>query len=146
MRKLLLAAPFAALFVIASAVPDAPPPSRGLAARIATLGRCGDSRQIVLQVGHSGRVRINQEQARIEGLPHRLEEIFRTRAYRYAYVTADPDVRFGDVANAIDAASPQADYIVLITPSVLRRLTFTDEGDTCLDPNLPQDYWRHPPR
>jgi hypothetical protein len=61
-------------------------------------------------------------------------------------VTADPGVRFGDVANVIDAASPQADYIVLITPSVLRSLSFTDEGDTCLAANLPQEYWRHPPR
>ena len=93
-----------------------------------------------------GRIlRLNSENQKREELEYRLEEIFRTRAYRYVFVMVDPNVSFGDVAEVIEMASKQVDYVALLTPSVLGRADFRDDG-TCIDPNLPTEYIAHPPR
>lgn len=49
-----------------------------------------------------------------------MEAIFRTRVYRYVFVTGGPGLQFRDVADIIDGV--------------------------CFDENLPRDYRRHPPR
>jgi hypothetical protein len=65
--------------------------------------------------------------------------------YRYVFVTGDSNVPFGDVAEVIGMASKQVDYVSLLTPFVLKRANYRDDG-TCLDPNLPTEYIAHPPR
>ena len=146
-RVNLIAAPFAAFFLSLALFPVGCSHTRpkGLVVRIAGLGRCNDVRTIVLEVLPGRILRLNSENQKREELEHRLEEIFRTRAYRYVFVIGDPNVSFEDVAEVIDMASKQVDYVALLTPSVLGRADFRDDG-TCIDPNLPTEYIAHPPR
>lgn len=141
-----MAAPFAALlFGLTTFMASCSHPPTGLAVRIAGLGRCGDVRDVVLAVLPDGVLRLNGENQKRNELGHRLQDIFRTRAYRYVFVTGDPNVSFGEVAEVIDIASTQVDFVAILTPSVLRKATYHEDG-TCLDPNLPADYIAHPPR
>ena len=55
----------------------------------------------------------------------------------------DPNVPFGEVAEVIDIASKQVDFVAILTPPVIKKATYREDG-TCLDPNLPGDYI--PPR
>ncbi len=123
-----MAAPFAALLFglttfMASCSHTA---TTGLAVRIAGLGRCGDVRDVVLAVLPAGVLRLNGENQKRDDLGHRLQDIFRTRAYRYVFVTGDPNVSFGEVAEVIDIASSQVDFVAILTPSVLRKATFQE--------------------
>jgi biopolymer transport protein ExbD len=142
-----MAAPFAALlFGLTTFMASCSHPTpTGLAVRIAGLGRCGDVRDVVLAVLPAGVLRLNGENQKRGELGHRLQDIFRTRAYRYVFVTGDPNVSFGEVAEVIDIASTQVDFVAILTPSVLRKATYQEDG-TCLDPNLPANYIAHPPR
>ena len=74
-------------------------------------------------------------------LERRLEEIFRTRHYRYIFLIADPDLQFAEVAQVIDSAAKQVDYISLVPPSVLKQIEVS-----CFDPRLPETYLAHPTR
>ena len=112
--------------------------------RIAGLRRCADVRRIVLEVLASGGLRLNSENERRDGLASRLEDIFKTRAYRYVFVTGDPNVSFGEVTKVSDIALKQVDYVAILTPSVISRATYRGDG-TCLDPNLPAESIAHPP-
>ncbi len=40
-------------------------------------------------------------------------------------------------------AARQVDYVVLVTPTVMRKATYREEG-TCLDPKLPGGYLADP--
>jgi biopolymer transport protein ExbD len=141
-----VAAPLAALlFGLTAFIASCSHPSTGLAVRLAGLGRCGDVRDVVLEVLPGGVLRLNSENQKRDELGHRLHDIFRTRAYRYVFVTGDPNVSFGEVAEVIEIASTQVDFVAILTPSVLRKATYQEDG-TCLDPNLPADYIAHPPR
>jgi biopolymer transport protein ExbD len=117
----------------------------GIAVRIAGIGRCTDVRDVILDVLPGGGLRVNSENQTRDELGRRLEGIFRTRFYRYVFVTGDPNVPFGEVAEVIDIASKQVDYVAILTPSVMKKATYLEDG-TCLDPNLPGDYIAHPPR
>jgi biopolymer transport protein ExbD len=57
---------------------------------------------IVVQVFSDGMLRINQEPVEWQGLQARLEEIFKMRASRVAFVRGDSAIEFGVVARAID--------------------------------------------
>ena len=122
--------------------------------RIAGIGRCSSLRDIVLEVLPGGGLKLNSENQKREELGRRLEDIFRTRVVRYVFVTGDPSVTFGEVAEVIDIAAKHADYVAIATPSVMKKATYQGGSclrsekneDTCLDPKLPGDYIAHPPR
>src|SRR3989440_9753980 len=62
------------------------------------------NRTIVIQVTKGGGLRINQEDVTEATLGTRLEEIFKTRAERVAFVKGDDNLEFKDVAKVIDIA------------------------------------------
>jgi biopolymer transport protein TolR len=57
---------------------------------------------IVVQVLGDGTVRINQDPVQWQDLQGRLQEIFKMRASRVAFVRGDSALEFGVVARAID--------------------------------------------
>ena len=65
-----------------------------------------ENKTVVVQVLMQGRVccllKINQEDATWDGLGKRLEDIFKDRADKIAFVKGDSDVLFLEVARAID--------------------------------------------
>lgn len=64
-------------------------------------------RTIVIQVGAKGNgseLRINEEAVTWDTLRTRLFDIYKTRAEKVAFVRADSDVEFEQVAQAIDIA------------------------------------------
>src|ERR1041385_1687233 len=67
-----------------------------------------DSRTIVIQVisNPSGRpnLKINQDDATWDNLQGRLEDIFKTRAEKVAFVKGDENLNFESVAQVIDTA------------------------------------------
>ncbi len=77
------------------------------------------SRTIVIQVQPHKVLKINQEQVTEQTLGPRLEEIFKTRAERVAFVKADDNLEFRDVARVIDIAKGAGvDKIGLITAKI----------------------------
>lgn len=60
------------------------------------------AKTIVVQVTSSGKVLINQDETNWDQLGPRLEDIFKTRAEKVAFVKGDDAVEFADVARAID--------------------------------------------
>jgi biopolymer transport protein ExbD len=65
-----------------------------------------ENKTVVVQVLMQGRVccllKINQEDATWDSLGKRLEDIFKDRADKIAFVKGDSDVQFLEVARAID--------------------------------------------
>ncbi|HEX9761343.1 MAG TPA: biopolymer transporter ExbD [Candidatus Acidoferrales bacterium] len=59
-------------------------------------------RTVVVQVMSNGTLKINQEDTTWETMGVRLEEVFKTRAEKVAFVKGEDEVRFADVARAID--------------------------------------------
>jgi len=57
---------------------------------------------VVVQVLADGKLRINQEPVSWERLGSRIEEVFKLRATRVAFVRGDGTVEFGVVAKVID--------------------------------------------
>jgi len=57
---------------------------------------------IVIQVLADGTLRINQEPVSFDKLASRIEEIFKQRAARVAFIRGDQPVEFGVVAQVID--------------------------------------------
>jgi biopolymer transport protein TolR len=57
---------------------------------------------IVVQVLGDGSLRINQDAVKWEDLQERLEEIFKMRASRVAFVRGDGSLEFAVIARAID--------------------------------------------
>ena len=57
---------------------------------------------VVVQVGQGGRLMINNENTDFDRLGPRMEQIFKDRAEKVAFVQGDNDVVFMDVARAID--------------------------------------------
>ena len=62
------------------------------------------ARTIVVSMDAQRRVRINQDQVDIRNLGPRLEDIFKTRNERVIFVSGDPSLPFGEVAQIIDIA------------------------------------------
>jgi biopolymer transport protein TolR len=60
------------------------------------------AKTIVVQVMEGGKLKINQEDTTWDTLGGRLEDIFKQRAEKVAFVKGDESVIFSDVARAID--------------------------------------------
>ena len=60
------------------------------------------AKTIVVQVEKDGKLKINQEETTWENLGPRLDEIFKQRAEKIAFVKGHEDVQFHEVARAID--------------------------------------------
>lgn len=77
------------------------------------------SRTIVIQIDAAKQLRINQDPVTVETLGTRLEEIFKTRAERVAFVKGDPGLEFREVARVIDIAKGAGiDKVGLITQKI----------------------------
>lgn len=77
------------------------------------------AKTVVVQVGSGGSLKINQEESTWETLGKRLDEIFKTRAERIAFIKGDPEVEFRHVARAIDIMrSSGIDNVGLITAKI----------------------------
>jgi len=61
-----------------------------------------ENKTVVVQVLANGKVKINNEDVTWEGLGPRMEQIFKERAEKVAFVKGDHDVMFMEVARAID--------------------------------------------
>ncbi len=78
-----------------------------------------EQKTVVVQVGADGSVKINQEDASWETLGPRLEEIFKQRAEKVAFVKGDDKVLFAEVARAIDIMrSAGIEKVGLITAKI----------------------------
>ena len=72
---------------------------------------------IVVQVYGDGKLKINEEAATWDGLQARLDQIFKQRAQKIAFVKGDDTVFFGDVARATDIMRAAGiDKVGLLTP------------------------------
>src|SRR5579859_1640746 len=75
-----------------------------------------ENKTVVVQVLANNKVKINQDDISWDGLGPRLEQIFKERAEKIAFVKGDNDVLFMDVAHAIDIMRGAGiDHIGLIT-------------------------------
>src|ERR1700731_2136881 len=61
-----------------------------------------ENKTVVVQVLTTGKVKINNEDSTWDGLGPRIEQIFKDRAEKIAFVKGDNDVLFAEVARAID--------------------------------------------
>ncbi len=78
---------------------------------------------VVVQVLADGTMRINQEPVTYETLDARLEEIFKMRASRIAFIRGDAPVEFGVVAKVIDVMHTSGIASVgLLTPDLEKGL------------------------
>jgi biopolymer transport protein ExbD len=74
---------------------------------------------VVIQVFADGSLRINQEPVTFDRLGARIEEIFKQRASRVAFIRGDQPVDFGVVANVIDVMHTSGIASVgLLTPDL----------------------------
>jgi biopolymer transport protein ExbD len=77
------------------------------------------NKTIVVSIDKSGQVKINQDEVEIRYLGDRLQEVFKTRNDRTAFVQGDPDLLFNDVAQVIDIAKGAGvDKIGLMTEQI----------------------------
>ena len=81
-----------------AAVPQPPPPGTPPPPPDAL------NKTIVISVDKTGTIKINQNVVEIRYLGDQLQDIFKTRNERVAFVNADPDLLFKDVAEVIDVA------------------------------------------
>jgi biopolymer transport protein TolR len=76
-----------------------------------------EQQTIVVQVFGDGKLKINEENATWDGLAARLDQIFKMRAQKIAFVKGDDTVYFGDVARAIDIMREAGiEKVGLLTP------------------------------
>ena len=74
---------------------------------------------IVVQVLNDGTVKINQETSSWDTLEQRLTDIFKIRAERVAFIKGDDNVKFEQIARAIDIMhSANIDHVGLMTTKV----------------------------
>jgi biopolymer transport protein ExbD len=75
-----------------------------------------NDKTVVVQVEQNGKLKINNEDTTWDGLGPRMEQIFKDRAEKVAFVKGDNDVLFMDVARAIDVMRGSGiDKVGLIT-------------------------------
>jgi biopolymer transport protein TolR len=78
-----------------------------------------ENKTVVVQVLTNNKVKINNEDATWEGLGPRIEQIFKDRAEKIAFVKGDNDVLFAEVARAIDIMRGAGiDKVGLITAKI----------------------------
>ena len=92
-------------------VPQPPPPNQ--------KQQPDDNRTIVVQVMQNGKLQINQDSTTWDLLGSRLNDIFKQRADKVAFVKGDENVQYGDVAKAIDIMRGAGiEHVGLITAKV----------------------------
>ncbi len=75
-----------------------------------------ENKTVVVQVEMGGKLKINNEDTNWDQLGPRMEQIFKDRAEKVAFVKGDNDVLFQDVARAIDIMHESGiDKVGLIT-------------------------------
>ena len=75
-----------------------------------------ENKTVVVQVLENGKLKINNEDTNWDQLGPRIEQIFKERAEKVAFVKGDNDVLFMDVARAIDIMKEAGiDKVGLIT-------------------------------
>src|SRR5215471_11349315 len=62
------------------------------------------NKTIVISIDKAGNLKINQDQVELRYLGDQLQDIFKTRNERTAFVNADPDLLYRDVVDVIDVA------------------------------------------
>jgi len=96
-----------------AAVPQPPPPGAPPPPPDAL------NKTIVISVDKTGTIKINQNVVEIRYLGDQLQDIFKTRNERVAFVNADPDLLFKDVAEVIDVAKGAGvDKVGLMTEQI----------------------------
>ena len=78
-----------------------------------------DDRTIVVQILRNRALKINQEDITLDRLQGRLEDIYKTRAEKVAFVKGDENLNFADVATVIDKVhAAGVDKVGLITARI----------------------------
>ncbi len=78
-----------------------------------------DERTIVVQILRNRTLKINQEDVTLDRLQGRLEDIYKTRAEKVAFVKGDENLTFADVATVIDKVhAAGVDKVGLITARI----------------------------
>jgi biopolymer transport protein ExbD len=96
-----------------AAVPQPPPPG--------TPPPAPDelNKTIVISVDKTGTIKINQNVVELRYLGEQLQDIFKTRHERTAFVNADPDLLYKDVVEVIDVAKGAGvDKVGLMTEQI----------------------------
>jgi biopolymer transport protein ExbD len=77
------------------------------------------NKTVVVSIDKSGLIKINQDEVEMRYLGDRLQDVFKTRSDRTAFVQGDPDLLFNDVAQVIDIAKGAGvDKIGLMTEQI----------------------------
>jgi biopolymer transport protein ExbD len=77
------------------------------------------NKTIVISVDKTGTIKINQNVVEVRYLGDQLQDIFKTRNDRIAFVNADSDLLFKDVADVIDIAKGAGvDKVGLMTEQI----------------------------
>jgi biopolymer transport protein TolR len=78
-----------------------------------------DDRTIVVQILRNRDLKINQDDVTLDKLQGRLEDIFKSRAEKVAFVKGDENLTFADVAEVIDKVhAAGVDKVGLITAKI----------------------------
>src|SRR2546430_2091181 len=95
-----------------AAVPQPPPPGTPPPPPEA-------NKTIVISIDKAGNLKINQDMVELRYLGDQLQEIFKTRNERTAFVNADPELLYKDVVEVIDVAKGAGvDKIGLMTEQI----------------------------
>ena len=74
---------------------------------------------VVISIDKTGQIKINQDVFELRYLGEQLQDIFKTRNERTAFVNADPDLLFKDVVEIIDVAKGAGvDKVGLMTEQI----------------------------
>jgi biopolymer transport protein TolR len=96
-----------------AAVPQPPPPGTPPPPPDAL------NKTIVISVDKTGTIKINQDVNELRYLGDMLQDIFKTRNERIAFVNADPDLLYKDVVEVIDVAKGAGvDKVGLMTEQI----------------------------
>jgi biopolymer transport protein TolR len=96
-----------------AAVPQPPPPGTPPPPPDAL------NKTIVISVDKTGTIKINQDVIELRYLGDMLQDIFKTRNERIAFVNADPDLLYKDVVEVIDVAKGAGvDKVGLMTEQI----------------------------
>jgi biopolymer transport protein ExbD len=96
-----------------AAVPQPPPPGTPPPPPDAL------NKTIVISVDKTGTIKINQDVVELRYLGDMLQDIFKTRNERIAFVNADPDLLYKDVVEVIDVAKGAGvDKVGLMTEQI----------------------------
>jgi biopolymer transport protein TolR len=96
-----------------AAVPQPPPPGSPPPPPDAL------NKTIVISVDKTGTIKINQDVIELRYLGDQLQDIFKTRNERIAFVNADPDLLYKDVVEVIDVAKGAGvDKVGLMTEQI----------------------------